>query len=119
MRPVRHHLRGIRDRPDKDDKVKIIEYGRSLIVNLKAVGDHINKEVAKYDAWAQDRKRKHLWYIYCVTCADRYRTFVAKNFWPKEISHKRLKLLYLGLIAREKEREKERTAAKETAATSK
>src|SRR5271167_3893371 len=105
MRLVRHHLRRIRDRPDKDDKVKILEYGRSLIVNLKAVGDHINKEVAKHQAWAQDRKRKHLWYVTQIHCVDFYRTFVAKNFWPKEISHKRLKLLYLGIISKEKERE--------------
>jgi len=61
MRLVRHNLRRIRERPDTNDKVKITEYGRSLIVNLKAVGDHINKEVAKNQSWAQERKRRHLW----------------------------------------------------------
>ena len=62
MRPVRHNLRAIREKPHTDDKEKLSEYGRGLIVNIKTVGDHINQQIHTLHSPAREKKRRHLWY---------------------------------------------------------
>jgi len=62
MRPVRHNLRAIREKPDTDDKEKLSEYGRALIVNIKTVGEHIEQQIRNLSSPAREKKLKHLWY---------------------------------------------------------
>lgn len=102
MRPVRHNLKAIREKPDTDNKEKLSEYGRALIINIKTVGNHIEQQTRNFSPVTREKKRKHLWYsLYnlCLIC----RCFV-RNFWPSQISHKRLQGMYDNVIAREKER---------------
>ena len=61
MRPVRHNLKAIREKPHTDDKEKLSEYGRALIVNIKTVGDHITQETRNLESPTREKKRKHLW----------------------------------------------------------
>jgi hypothetical protein len=61
MRPVRHNLKAIREKPDTDNKEKLSEYGRALIINIKTVGDHINQQIGKFNPVTREKKRKHLW----------------------------------------------------------
>ena len=63
MRPVRHNLKAIREKPHTDDKEKVSEYGRALIVNMKTVGDHIIQQIRSLESPAREKKRKHLWYV--------------------------------------------------------
>lgn len=62
MRPVRHNLKAIREKPDTDDKQKLGEYGRALIVNIKTVGNFINEQTRGLPSDGRIKKRKHLWY---------------------------------------------------------
>jgi len=62
MRPVRHNLRAIREKPTTDDKEQLSAYGRALIVNIKTVGNHIDK-LTDTESSTRDKKRKHLWYL--------------------------------------------------------
>jgi hypothetical protein len=65
MRPVRHNLRAIREKPQTDDKEKLSEYGRGLIVNIKTVGSHIHQQTRHLPSPAREKKQKHLWYSDC------------------------------------------------------
>ena len=64
MRPVRHNLKAIREKPQTDDKEKLSEYGRALIVNIKMVGDHIQQHTRNLATSIRDKRKKHLWYIF-------------------------------------------------------
>lgn len=61
MRPVRHNLKPIREKPHTDDKEKLSEYGRALIVNIKTVGDYITQQTRNLESPIREKKRKHLW----------------------------------------------------------
>jgi hypothetical protein len=61
MRPVRHNLKAIREKPDTDNKEKLSEYGRALIINIKTVGDHIDQQTRNFSPVTCEKKRKHLW----------------------------------------------------------
>jgi len=61
MRPVRHNLKAIREKPTTDDKQKLSEYGRALILNIKTVGDFINGQTRSLPSDDRVKKRKHLW----------------------------------------------------------
>ena len=61
LRPVRHNLRAIRDKPQTDDKEKLSEYRRALIVNIKTVGEFINRLTRDLDSSTRAKRRKHLW----------------------------------------------------------
>jgi hypothetical protein len=61
MRPVRHNLKAIHAKPNTDDKEKLSDYGRALIINIKTVGDHIEKETRQLSSSTREQKRKHLW----------------------------------------------------------
>ncbi len=61
LRPVRHNLTAIREKPHTDDKEKLSEYGRALIVNIKIVGDHISHQTRNLESPTREKKRKHLW----------------------------------------------------------
>jgi hypothetical protein len=61
MRPVRHNLKAIREKPDTDDKDKLSEYGRGLIVNIKIVGGFIDEQTRNLPSPEREKKRKHLW----------------------------------------------------------
>jgi ABC-type tungstate transport system substrate-binding protein len=63
MRPVRHNLKAIREKPQTDDKEKLSEYGRALIVNIKMVGDHIQQHTRNLTTSIREKRKKHLWYI--------------------------------------------------------
>ena len=65
MRPVRHNLKAVREKPDTDDKEKLSEYGRGLIVNIKTVGDHIIQQTRNLPSPVRETKQKHLWYHPC------------------------------------------------------
>jgi hypothetical protein len=62
MRPVRHNLKAIREKPKTDDKEKLSEYGRALIVNIKMVGDHIEQHIQRITTPTREKRKKHLWY---------------------------------------------------------
>jgi ABC-type tungstate transport system substrate-binding protein len=64
MRPVRHNLKAIREKPQTDDKEKLSEYGRALIVNIKMVGDHIQQHTRNLTTSIREKRKKHLWYIF-------------------------------------------------------
>jgi hypothetical protein len=64
LRPVRHNLKAIREKPHTDDKEKLSEYGRALIANIKVVGDHISQHTRNLASPAREKKQKHLWYYY-------------------------------------------------------
>jgi len=91
MRPVRHNLKAIHAKPVTDDKEKLSEYGRALIINIKTVGDHIARDTRHLPSPSRDKKQKHLW------------CFV-RNFWPSHISHKRLQAMYENVVANEKKK---------------
>jgi len=61
MRPVRHNLKAIREKPHTGDKEKLSEYGRALIVNIKTVGDHIGQLTRNLPSPTREKKRRHLW----------------------------------------------------------
>jgi len=103
MRPVRHNLKAIREKPDTDNKEKLSEYGRALIINIKTVGDHIEQQTRNFSPVTREKKRKHLWYLFLLFRRLIRRCFV-RNFWPLRISHKRLQGMYDNVVAREKER---------------
>ena len=62
MRPVRHNLKAIREKPHRGDKEKLSEYGRALIVNIKTVGGYISQQTLNLPSPSREKKRKHLWY---------------------------------------------------------
>jgi Domain of unknown function (DUF4208) len=62
MRPVRHNLKAIQAKPKTDDKEKVSEYGRALIINIKTVGNHIEQKTSGLAESSREKKRKHLWY---------------------------------------------------------
>lgn len=61
LRPVRHNLKAIREKPRTDDKEKLSEYGRALIANIKVVGNHIDQHTHDLASPAREKKQKHLW----------------------------------------------------------
>jgi hypothetical protein len=62
MRPVRHNLKAIQAKPNTDDKEKVSEYGRALIINIKTVGNHIEQKTSELPQSSREKRRKHLWY---------------------------------------------------------
>jgi hypothetical protein len=70
MRPVRHNLKAIREKPRTDDKQKLSEYGRALIVNIKTVGDFIKHQTRHLSSTERERKRKHLWLTASIDSTD-------------------------------------------------
>jgi chromodomain-helicase-DNA-binding protein 1 len=66
LRPVRHNLRAIRDRPDTEvhNKKKSIlsDYGKALILNIRIVGDFIENRIKELKPSIREKRRKHLWY---------------------------------------------------------
>lgn len=61
MRPVRHNLKAIREKPHTDNKERLSEYGRALIINIKTVGDYIDQQTQNFSSVTREKKRKHLW----------------------------------------------------------
>jgi hypothetical protein len=99
---VRHNLRAIRDKPSTDDKEKLTEYGKGLVLNVKVVGDYIEQLTRDMDPTLRAKRRRHLWYPFPPLWSDT-RCFV-RNFWPSSISHKRLQGMYESVVKREREK---------------
>jgi len=109
LRPVRHNLKAIRDKPKTDDKEKVSEYGRALIINIKTVGGFIEQLIENLEPSNREKRKKHLWYA-LFDIALTSRCFV-RNFWPSSISHTKLQQMYENVVKREREKAAAKVAA--------